>query len=120
MSIYANKYVPPYQEEYGKLHWYERNMMSYIDYLKYERIKNNADVCFKEVKIINFDIINHECRGDKLQRSYKDYKTIEGSHLTNYPKNESKIVMSGAFRNNRDDLWVRCDLMLQYFKETFK
>ena len=32
-KIVANKYVPTYQEDYYKLPWYERDMMSYIDYV---------------------------------------------------------------------------------------
>ena len=66
MSIYANRYVPPYQEEYGKLLWCERDMMSYIDHLKCKRMRHNPDYYFEKVKVVNFDIIHHECHGDKL------------------------------------------------------
>ena len=31
---------------------------------------------------MNFDIINHECRGDKLQGAYKNYKTVKNEDLT--------------------------------------
>ena len=33
-KVVANKYVLIYQEDYYKLAWYERDMMSYIDHIK--------------------------------------------------------------------------------------
>ena len=46
MSIYENRYVPPYQEEYGKLPWCDRDTVSCINYLKYKLMKNNPDDYF--------------------------------------------------------------------------
>ena len=31
---------------------------------------------------MNFDIINHKCRGDKLQGTYKNCKTVKNEDLT--------------------------------------
>ena len=69
--------------------------------------------------MVNFDIINQECRGDKLTGTCKDYKAIKNEDLINYPKEEAKHVLSAAFRNKRDDLWVKGDLMIKHFKENF-
>ena len=95
-KIVANKYVPTYQEDYYNLPWYERDMMSYIDYLKCKDMHDDPDSYFKNVRVVNFDIINHECHGDKLAVTYKDYKTIKNEHLT-------KRVLSAVFCNKRDD-----------------
>ena len=38
------------------------------------------------IKVVNFDIINHECQGTPLQKSYKDYKTIEKDDFKGYPE----------------------------------
>ena len=83
-------------------------------------MRDNPVVYFKKVKVINFEIINHEFRGDKSQGTYKKCKTIESGHLKNYPKEKTKTVMSAAFRNKRDDLWVQHDLISKHFRENFK
>ena len=70
---------------------------------------DDPDTYFKNAKVVNVDIINHECRGDKLTGTYKDYKTIKSEHLCN--------VLSAAFRNTRDDLRIKRDLMIKHFKE---
>lgn len=92
--------------------------MSFIDHIKYGNMRDNPDSYFKNVKVVNFDIINHECRGDKLIGPYKGYKTIKSEHLTNYPKNDAEVVLSAAFQN-RDDLWVKHDFMIKRFREYF-
>ena len=99
---------------------HERDMVSYIDHLKYKEMKDDLDYYFKNVKVVNFDIIHHECSGNKLQGTYKNYKTIKNEDLTNYPKNDAKTVLSAAFRTKRDDLWIKRDLMIKHFKENFK
>ena len=89
-KFYSQKYMRPYQENYKKLLRYERDLMRYINWLDYEDMaddlmryiswldyKDNPDDYLKNVKIVNFDIINHECRGYPLQGTYKGYKTIE-------------------------------------------
>ena len=63
-KIVARKYVPTYQEDCSKIPWHERDMMTYIDCIKYRSMRDNPDSYFKSVKIVNFDAINHECCGD--------------------------------------------------------
>ena len=38
------------------------------DYLKYQEMAEDFDYYFKNKKVVNFDIINHECRGDRLKK----------------------------------------------------
>ena len=66
----------------------------------------DPDNYFKNKQVINFDIVNHQCRSDQLKKSEKEHKTTENNNFNNYPKNEKK-VLSSVFRNKRDDLWVR-------------
>ena len=82
-------------------------------------MKDNPERYFEKAKVINFDIINHQCRGDKLQRTEKEYKMVDKADFKDYAKEESKEVLSTAFRSKRDDLWVRRDLMLKHFKKNF-
>ena len=37
---------------------------------------DNPDNYFKEEKVINFEIIYHDCRGDPLTRSTKEHKAV--------------------------------------------
>ena len=62
-------------------------------------MKDNPKEYFKKAKVVNFDVINHQCRGDKLQRTEKDNKTIDKRDLKDHPEKESKEVSSAVFRN---------------------
>ena len=46
--------------------------MSYIDHVKYKTMREVPDQYFDDVKVVNFDITYHECRGDKLIGDCKD------------------------------------------------
>ena len=52
-------------------------LISYIDHLKNKDMSDDPDSYFKNVQVVNFDIIHHECPGDELKGTYKDYRTIE-------------------------------------------
>ena len=88
-KIFAGSYVSKYQEDYFKLPWYERDLISYIDHLKYKDMSDDLDSYFKNAQVVSFDIIHHECRGDELKGTYKDYRTIKNKHLAKYPKEEA-------------------------------
>ena len=48
------------------------------DYLKYQEMAEDFDYYFRSKKIVNFDIINHECRGDRLKKTtYKEHNAVE-------------------------------------------
>ena len=48
----------------------QHDLMTYIDDLKYDNfVVNDMDSHFSDVKVVNFDIIHHDCHGDKLQNS---------------------------------------------------
>ena len=38
--------------------------------MKYDEFSEDSERRFSAVKVIDFDIFNHECRGDPLQGSY--------------------------------------------------
>ena len=90
-KVVANKYVPTFQEDCFKLPWYERDMMSYIDNVKYKTIRDDPDQYFDDVKVVNFDIIHHERNCGKLIDYYKDYKTFKTEDLSRYPKKRPRF-----------------------------
>ena len=112
----GRKYVPKYQEDYNKLPCFERDLINYFNDLKYKEMIEDPNDYFKNKKVINFDIILHESRGDSLQNASKSYKTIEKNDFNNYPKNDEKKVLDAVFRNKKDDLWLRRYLMINHFK----
>ena len=82
----GSKYIPKYAENYINLPWYERDLMQYFDYLDYKDMSDNPDYYFKHKKMINFDIINNQCRGNLLQKTEKEHKTISNDDFKNYPE----------------------------------
>ena len=77
---YIPKYTPPQ----------DRDFLSYLDDLKFENFMENPDQFFRNTKIVNFDIIHHECRGDKLEKSYAHYQTVFEDDFKNYIKRDKK------------------------------
>ena len=89
-NIIDSTYVVPYTENYNNLSWYQRDFIRYIDHLKYKRMLEDPASYFYRKKVVNFDMINHKCRGEPLEGFYKDYKTVKNSDFENFPKNEKK------------------------------
>ena len=119
-TFLGKSYIPTFAKDYHKLPWYERDLMAYFDHLDYKQMSDNATKYFHDKQAINFDITHHECCGDKLDNSYKDYKTVKFDDLKNYPEKEKKETLSAIFRNaKRDDLWVQRDLMIDHFQKVF-
>ena len=70
---------------------YERDgLLTYIDRLEYERFENDRDNYLKNVKIVNFDIINSQCRGDSREHSDRFYQTVTEKNLKEMPENHKK------------------------------
>ena len=87
---YIPKYTPPQ----------DRDFLSYLDDLKFENFMENPDQSFRNTKIVNFDIIHHECRGDKLEKSCAHYQTVfKDDFLRITLKEIKKTVLSSALRN---------------------
>ena len=88
--------------------------MTYIDQLKYDEFSSNPGKCLSKVKVVNFDIINHEW--NPLQGSYRNYGTIVDKDFNKYPKEQKTKAVSIAFRNKRKEMWVQHNLMIELFK----
>ena len=114
-KFYVNRYIPKYVQP--NLKWYERDgLLTSIDCSKYEQFERNRDTYLKNAEIINFDIIHHLCRGDKLEGSYRQYRIVLNSHVDNMPSEDKKLPLATYMRCPRHDLYVQRDLMISYFK----
>ena len=79
----TNSYIPKKREK-KKYEWCEHDLMTYIDNLKHEQFVEDMDSHFSRVKISNFDLIHHQCCGDKLQNSRRHCETIFDSDFKDY------------------------------------
>ena len=110
-TIYVNSYIPSYPINKDILH----------DTLlrdKYKKINKNKKEYFSEVKIVNFDIVHNECRGDPLQNSVKYYETIHKENLQRAKEEDREDFISEAIRSKREDLYVKNDVLNEHFKLT--
>ena len=49
--------------------------------MTFNRILSDVGYHFENCYVTNFDLINHECRGDELNFSRKHYETISKENL---------------------------------------
>ena len=118
--ILENSYVSPFAPDYNKLPWYERDLMAYFSYKDYKDMADNPTQYFDTKHVVNFDIIHHECRGDKSKKAYKEHNTVNEDDFKNYPNNEKKETLSGVFRNIKcDNLWMQRNHMIEHFRKMF-
>ena len=64
----GEKYASEYSENYFSLPWYERDLITYFNHLIYKEMTDDPNFSFKNKKVINFDMIYHQCRGDPLKK----------------------------------------------------
>ena len=94
----VNKYVPKFAQ-HSELPWYERDgLLSYIDALKCEEFVKDKNSHFKTAKVVNFDIIHHECRWDSLQGNYKKYQTVNKKDMDKYSANSKRTIVNSDIR----------------------
>ena len=118
--IWGDSYVPKYSQDYYTLPWYKSDLVAYIDWLRYNEMSDNPDEYFNKKKVINSDIIHHECRGDSLKKSYLEHKAVKKSGFNECPEDEKTKTVSSVIRNiKRDDLWVQRNLMIEHLKKYF-
>ena len=78
-----NNYIPEYVTE--NLSWYERDgIVTYINQAKCRDFLRDLDSHFKKTKIVNFDIIYRQARGEKVpEELLKQYQTVQNKILKN-------------------------------------
>ena len=77
--------------------------------MKFDEIIENSDSYFENVKLSNFDLIHHECRGGEFSFSKKHYQTLYKEKLNSEfidPKQKSSFI-SLAIKCHRDNVIVK-------------
>ena len=113
MSFLGNKYIPDYC--LPDLPWYERDdLLTWYDQNKFEEFSKDPDNYLKNKKVINFDMIHAQCRGDKREYSDKLYQTIVIDGVKKMPRRK-KGALGACFHSDKKDLYVENKIILVPF-----
>ena len=108
-KILVNNYIPDYPKHEDDLH-------EILLRHEYERINKNKKDYFKKAKIINFDIINHQCRGTPLKNSLEYYETIHQNDLKRAKEQDKDDFISESIKSDRKDIHIEKDIINRHFK----
>ena len=108
-KILINNYIPHYPK-------YEDDLHEILLRHKYERINKNKKEYFRKAEIINFDIINHRCRGDPLKNSIKYYQTIHQDDLELAKEEDKDDFISESIKSKKEDLYIEKDIINKHFQ----
>ena len=104
-------YVPTKVDKIYDLH-------TRLNRMKYDEILNDLDGHFSNCYITNFDLINHECRGSKLEYSKRFYETIFSNDIKkNIRKEDRDNFCSSAIKSERKDLHFEKKVISDHFKK---
>ena len=90
--------------------------MTYIDNLKYDNFVGDMDSHFSKAKVINFDIIHHQCRGNKLEKPEQYYQTIHDKDFVNYENHVRNETILTAIKSEGDDIHFEHGFLKQHIK----
>ena len=112
MNFSSGNYAPTYTPIE------ERDFFSYYDNLKYKKFFKDVDDSPKKTKIINFDLIHHECRGDELEKPESYYQTVFEDKLKNYKRKDKRKFVASTLRNQKalkQDIFIEKKLVSEHF-----
>ena len=118
-QIFVNSYIPKNQKK-RKHEWYEHDLMTYIDDLKYDRFVKDMISHFSCVKVINFDIIHHRCSGDKLQNPQQYYEIICNKDFENYESHIQNQAVSSAIKYECDNTYFEHGFLKNHIKSNIE
>ena len=109
-----SSYIPPYIKD--NLKWYEKEgLITYFQQREYQEFKKDRDAYINETKILNFDIIHHMCRGDKLEKTIKEHNTVKKERLKQMPPSEKYTAVAACFRSSNKNIIIERSIAKEYF-----
>ena len=113
----VKNYVPYNPDNYLTKGGFGHSLGDTLDKQKYIKIIENLQYHFTNSYITNFDLIHHECRGDKLENNKKHYETIYKEALdSEITANEKKInFISEAIDCERKDVFLKRNVLTEHF-----
>ena len=113
---FTNKYIPPATKT--DLKWYERDLDTWFDEMKYNEATDNPDQYFSNVKVVNFDIIYNDYKR-KLEKPIQEYQAIFNKDLDNYEPEVKNNMLSSAHRSEYTDIFFTKDLDRRHFLQKY-
>lgn len=85
--------------------------------MTFDEITADTDYHFENCYVTNFDLINHECRDDRLDFSRKHYETISSENLKKNisSKDLQTRFISSAIRSQGKDLHIEKKVVEEHF-----
>ena len=114
-QILINSYIPKNNKK-KKYEWYEHDLMTYFDNLKYNRFANDMNLHFSRAKVLNLDIIDYQCCGDKLENPQQCYETIHHKDFVNYENHVQNEAILSAIKSERDDIYFKPEFLKHHIK----
>ena len=89
---------------------------------RYNKIVSSPDFYFERMKITNFDLINHECRGDDLEHDRHYYETIYKKRVDDelFDSIHRYHFVSAACRSGREDVHLDKELQAHHLRTDLK
>ena len=82
--------------------------MTWHEQVECENFLCNINKHFKEVNVINFDIIHQEVRGEKVPEDLlRHYETDQENRVSQYSLSDQKKILPSAFRTDREDMFLK-------------
>ena len=109
---FDNKFVPKYIP--SDLPWHKRDGLDtwYLQ-CKCNEFLEDTDGHFKNMNIINFDMINNKLSAEQI----KQYQFIDYHEINKYPYSLRQEICSSIFRNvERTGMYVHKDTINKHFK----
>ena len=78
----------------------------------------DADNYFKNVKVIKFDLIHHQCRGDPLEKTENEPYAIQKTVFKKCQKISIKEVVGAALGTQNETkklLFVKMEAVMEHF-----
>ena len=90
---------------------------AWLQQMTFNKIMQNPDSHFENAYITNFDLIHHQCRGDKLTHDKKYYETLFNERLNSQiiNVNDKDNFVSAAINCERKDVNIENKIYENHF-----
>ena len=118
--LLTNSYIPT-RPKYNQ-EQYRFDLDDRLNQMKFDEIIENSYSYFENVKLSNFDLIHHECRGGELSFSKKHYQTLYKEKLNSefIDSKQKSSFISSAIKCHRDDVIVEKRIIDEHFLKNLK
>ena len=94
--------------------------MMWFDQGTFQDLLRDIDKDFSLTKIINFDIIHRESRGEVVPKELlRQYQTVNEKQVCQYPVDHQQKILSSAFRRDREDIYFEKERLKNIFLKKF-